>query len=126
MIQPTVGRVVWFWPDGEREDIAWQPYRADICFVHDERKINISGNDHNGHPFEVQEVQLVQEEDIKPSSCYCTWMPYQVGQAKRHAEENKPVDPTQAVSAAPSSTSVGAGDKANVAVDDKVAKLLKT
>lgn len=85
-IAPTVGRVVWYVPSGmDMDHPDHQPYRADICYVNADGTINIAFNEHDGSPGQAQNVTLVQEGDTHPDTGFCMWMPYQQGQAKKHA-----------------------------------------
>lgn len=87
-IPPTIGRVVWFVPSGsDVEHPDHQPYRADICHVNADGTINIAYNEHDGSPGVAQNVHLHQEGEGLPDGVggYCMWMPYQQGQAKKHA-----------------------------------------
>ena len=77
MIAPTVGRVVWFYPRGA----APQPNAAIIAFVHNDRLVNLAYFDVNGVQYSAQRVQLLQDGE-QPTTRYCTWMPFQIGQAK--------------------------------------------
>ena len=82
VITPTVGRRVWFWSSSPSAQV--QPYDAGIAYVHSDRMINISWSDHQGNMRSQTSVPLVQPGDLKPSAFYCEWMPYQVGQVKKH------------------------------------------
>lgn len=90
MIKPTVGRVVWYRasePDPIKLD-SKQPLAALVTYVHGDRMVNLVVFDPNGVPCPRTSVTLVQEGDsILNGSSYCEWMPYQVGQAKRHEAE---------------------------------------
>lgn len=84
IIPPTVGRVVWIrhadHPESE------QPEAGVVAYVHSDRCINVAGFDHNGQPFSKTSVTLVQQDDPTPTAgIYAEWMPYQLGQAKKHA-----------------------------------------
>jgi hypothetical protein len=79
MISPTPGRVVWFYPNGE----AKIPLAAMVAFVHSDRLVNLGCLDANGCPFNATFVTLVQEGDERPAGPHATWMPYQIGQAKK-------------------------------------------
>lgn len=86
MIAPTVGRVVWFYPKGH--NAASQPLAALVAHVWSDTCVNLAIFDANGKPMEEPptSVLLVQEEGEIPSGGhYCTWMPYQIGQAKKNA-----------------------------------------
>ncbi len=77
MIKPTVGRVVWFWPEPPKTS-ACQPCSAQVAFVHSDRMINVGGFDHNGKPIAATSVPLLQDEDFPPAhGPYACWMPYQ-------------------------------------------------
>lgn len=94
MIQPTVGRVVWFRPAendyrvGSSEE---QPLAAIVAKVQGERLVNLCVIDANGDTHPRQNVPLLQDDDDTPESgCFCCWMPYQKGQAaKTEAMEKK-------------------------------------
>lgn len=84
MIQPTVGRVVWFYPAecGPTD----QPWTASIAYVYSDTEINIGGFTRNGEHFSRLHVRLVQDGAKEPergSRDYCVWMPYQRGQAAK-------------------------------------------
>lgn len=95
-IHPTVGRVVWFYPGlfaATLGMIIWDPQapcKADVAFVHDNGRVNLSITDQAGRAgFAVQDVLLVQDGDLTPDQtkpgadvCYCTWMPFQLRQAR--------------------------------------------
>lgn len=96
-IKPTVGRVVWFWPPVQPQagigNVLYlgQPFAATVAAVCDEdgRRINISYVDHEGNPWSRRAVELIQEGEAEPEGgIFCSWMPYQVGQAKKHAGED--------------------------------------
>lgn len=82
MIKPTVGRVVWFYPNGIDGN---QPFAASIAYVHSDRLINIGYINQNGIHSNATSVKLVQEEDeiADGEKRFCTWMPYQQEQAKK-------------------------------------------
>ena len=79
MIKPTIGRVVLvhrFFADGL--PIACQPEPALICWVHDDRMINVGGFSGFGGSFAVANLPLLQDDDlVPPGSDYAEWMPYQ-------------------------------------------------
>lgn len=91
VITPTIGRVVWYTPAAhpapEGADYGGQPFGALVTYVHGDRLVNLAVFDHNGVAQSRTAVPLVQEGDDKPGDgrCYCEWMPYQIGQAKKHA-----------------------------------------
>lgn len=89
VITPTIGRVVWFWPARrEGEPYSEQPFSASVVYVWGDRLVNLAAFDHNGTPESHTSVPLVQEGDPKPEyGFYAQWMPYQVGQAKKHEGE---------------------------------------
>jgi hypothetical protein len=88
MIEPTIGRVVWYSP-AEAERIKGEPTgqlcAAIITYVWDDRMVNLMATTPNGTSYGVTSVTLVQEGDPNPIERFCMWMPYQIGQAKKHA-----------------------------------------
>lgn len=88
MIKPTVGRVVWYTPvDNAPEGVnhKGQPFAAIVTYVFHDRMVNLAVFDHNGVAQSRTSVPLVQEGEQPPNgSPYCEWMPYQIGQAKKH------------------------------------------
>jgi hypothetical protein len=96
MINPTVGRIVWFYP--EQEDLeagfVWdyvQPCAATVVHVTDPQTINLHVLDHTGQAWAFEEVLLFQ--DVRPTRfrhrC-AEWMPYQKNQqAKQEALDAK-------------------------------------
>ena len=90
MINPTIGRVVLFWPS--RDDFAItsggdQPLPALICHVWSDTCINIAGFDANGNHFSRTSVYLHQEDHNRPGSFFAEWMPYQKQVAKTEAAQ---------------------------------------
>lgn len=88
MIQPTVGRLLHFYP-GPHERNAGTQLVAIICHVWNDRMINVAVFDPNGKPWvgNTTSIQLVQPEDQEPEgSSYCAWMPYQY--RKEHGSES--------------------------------------
>lgn len=89
VIKPTVGRVVWFYPQGSRENT--QPLPAIVSAVWGDRCVNLMVIEQNGVPMShpPTSVTLVQEGDERPKQVdgtfgrHCTWMPYQIGQAAK-------------------------------------------
>lgn len=105
IIQPTVGRKVWFWPQGSAfmkdmeqfipAQLGAQPMDATVVYVWHDRMVNLLVLDHNGNAFSVTSVTLVQECDPLPTGAYCEWMPFQKGQA---AKAEAPAAPVVAIS----------------------------
>src|SRR5207302_198951 len=86
IINPTVGRVVWFWPAGSRTPDD-QPLAALVCHVHGPSLVNLHVITRLGHYEAHPAVRLVQEGETPPSpEEYCCWMPYQTGQARKYEE----------------------------------------
>lgn len=78
MIKPTVGRVVWYYPDGAMAFPGDKPRAAIIAHVHNDRKINIAWFGRDGSPNQAQGVPLLQDDDPAPNNDeFCQWMPYQ-------------------------------------------------
>lgn len=87
MIKPTVGRVVWFHPNGSSPaNDGVQPLAALVAYVWGDAMVNIAGFDSNGLPFSRTSVMLVQDDSpaTNPGGApWCEWMPYQKGQAAK-------------------------------------------
>lgn len=91
LIQPTIGRKVWFYPQQEDleegvvvldEGLFAQPLDATIVYVHGESLVNLHVLDHEGTAWKFEKVILLP--DVRPESfpvrC-AAWMPYQLAQA---------------------------------------------
>ena len=97
MTQPTVGRVVWFWPAPD-EQLALprpgQPLAAHVAAVsEDGSTVNLQVIDANGYANACQDVPFVQPNCLPPAfgGSYAEWMPYQRAQhAKQDAECSAP------------------------------------
>lgn len=91
VIEPTVGRVVWYHPmvsDG-MISVGPQPFAAHVVFVHHTRLVNLIVFDHVGNAYPRSSIKLAQEGDAVPDrGGYCEWMPYRQGQAKKHAADD--------------------------------------
>lgn len=97
MIQPTIGRRVWFWPNGVASlsngarlsvinSTPLQPLDAGVVYVWSDRMVNLDVTDHYGHHHQATSVPLLQDDDPVPTTgAYATWMPYQASQAKKEA-----------------------------------------
>lgn len=83
MIKPTIGRVVWYRQPGSTDE--QQPNAAIVCYVHSDECVNLTWFDYSGGTFSATSVFLYQNEGEKPSSGFCEWMPYQIGQAAKTA-----------------------------------------
>jgi len=87
-IKPTIGRVVWAYiTDMNRGRIG--PLAGVISFVHSEQMVNLMVIGEDGTPTPKTSVQLVQEGNEAPMGDYCTWMPYQLGQAAKTEQAEK-------------------------------------
>jgi hypothetical protein len=91
-IQPTVGRVVWFFPH-ETDDLHRfgsvqdkEPLAAHVAKVWNDTLVNLMVIDPDGNPTNRTSVYLVPSDHPSdapaPASSYATWMPFQKGQAK--------------------------------------------
>jgi hypothetical protein len=87
IIMPTVGRKVWFFPNGAcfhsnpyciNPEV---PMDADVVFVWGERMVNLTVKDHIGQVHAFTSVTLLQPGDEIPAGGYARWMPFQIGQA---------------------------------------------
>lgn len=90
MIQPTVGRRIWFWPGntaGRYNCIdPRQPFEAGVLFVHNERSVNLLVTDHAGFQRTISEAVLLQDDDPVLEGPHATWMDWQRAQAKGQAD----------------------------------------
>lgn len=90
-IEPTVGRVVWYYPAKNEPSGAASagPFAAIVARVlPNGTHVNVMVIDPEGVPSNRTHVRLVQEgEELPAGDPYCAWMPYQIGQARRHAAE---------------------------------------
>lgn len=100
IITPTIGRKVWFRPNGLKSTNAGpievfdevQALDATIVCVWGDRMVNLRVTDHGGRVHSIRSCTLRQEGDTVPTGYYCDWMPYQKGWAAavavpgRHAE----------------------------------------
>lgn len=91
-ITPTVGRVVWFYPDSNSANAGFHPhadgggpYAALIAHVWHDRMVNLSVLDANGNAHSRTSVPLLQGDEAVVDSAFCMWMPFQKGQAKAQA-----------------------------------------
>ena len=88
MTQPTVGRVVWFWPSAD-EQMALpregQPLAAHVAAVsEDGSTVNLQVIDANGHAHARQEVPFCEGGLLPGRQSYADWMPCQRAQ---HAKQ---------------------------------------
>lgn len=90
-IEPTVGRVLWFFSaPGDPlygQQAPDEPLAAHVARVHGDGRVNVAVLDRDGNFHARQRVLLVQPDDLKPDDePFCVWMPYQKGQAARTEE----------------------------------------
>lgn len=90
MITPTVGRIVLYRNRQVTEAMIElrpdDPMPAMIVFCHSDRLVNLSVFLPNGTVIGAHCVPLLQADDphvFDKAAPYCTWMPYQLGQAAR-------------------------------------------
>lgn len=90
-IIPTNGRVMLYHPGNDdsvvQHDKA-QPLTAHVCHVWGEDMVNVMVIDSTGEQRPCSSVPIVQDGSpwTAGASPYLTWMSYQIGQAKKHAE----------------------------------------
>lgn len=87
VISPVPGRIVWFYPiEYHHDDRYAQPWAAIVTHVFNDRMVNLHAFDSIGNGYAFTSVPLVQPgDDLSVYDMYCVWMPYQIGQAKKHA-----------------------------------------
>lgn len=95
IIKPTPGRVVWLhMPTGSSLPIKpGEPLAAIVASVHDDRSIAVGFFDATGQHHHRERIALVQEGDTAPAGEFCTWMPFQAGQAKKEALSLSDIQP---------------------------------
>lgn len=86
MIKPTIGRQAWFWKFGSKNPDVQdeQPEAATVCYVWNDRMVNLQVIDRNGAARAETSVNLRQPEDDELgafSTPFCEWMPFQVATA---------------------------------------------
>lgn len=129
MIKPTVGRVVWFYMpvDAHQPGFAkpddGEPCAAIITRVWGDRMVNLTVFDANGVPHSRTSVSLLQEGDEVPSHPHATWMPYQVGQAKKHESEVAKSDPPKSDISAERASQALLADQSRRILIDRIARV---
>lgn len=94
-IKPTVGRVIWFYPDAgfspaNTPSGNGDPLPALITRVWNDTMINIGGFDANGVPFSRTSVTLKSPDSLAEIvGMYAEWMPYQVSAAAKDATDTQ-------------------------------------
>ena len=88
MIQPTVGRIVWYHPNLSDPGgiVPGTVQAAIIAHVWNDSCVNLGVFDPDGLPYSRTSVYLQQDEGVDQSLPYATWMPYQKGQAVKTEE----------------------------------------
>ena len=93
-ITPTIGRKVWFWASSAFQAETGltpldgrQAYDATVVYVDRDGAVNLKVIDHEGNEGLVENCPLCDpspEGDAHGGlTDFATWMPYQVGQAKK-------------------------------------------
>lgn len=87
-IVPTPGRVVLYFPTGKADPI---PLAAIVSFVHGieadgKQLINAACFDRNGNAFSASNLELLDMDKFPEDQPCFTWMPYQIGQAKKESD----------------------------------------
>lgn len=89
MIEPTVGRVVWYFPavNDKRFEGYHAPFAAHVAYVHHSRSVNLMVILPGGHAVIGEtSVPLLQGDDaFLTQGRYAEWMPYQKHQATKNA-----------------------------------------
>lgn len=85
VIKPTVGRVVWYYPQKSDPggEVPGGPQAATVAHVNQDGSVNLGIHDSEGLHYNRTNIPLVQPGDpIPKTGGYCCWMPYQIGQAQ--------------------------------------------
>lgn len=88
IITPTIGRKVWFHPNGLKLTTAGPievfdeklALDATIVCTWGDHMVNLSVTDHGGRVHSIRSCALRQDGEDVPTGYYCEWMPYQVSQ----------------------------------------------
>lgn len=88
-MEPSVGRIVWYWPGCDEPG---QPQAAIITYVHSSKMIGVAVLSPSGCVRFRSSVRLCQPSDTDSVlSEHCRWMPYQQAQhEKQLAQANLP------------------------------------
>lgn len=90
MIQPTVGRILWFYRSVEDASNAnVQPRAAQVAYVVNDRCVNVMLLDAQGDSGPKLAVQLYQDGDPDPQGEFTCWMPYQSEQSKKEQLQSR-------------------------------------
>lgn len=97
MIEPTIGRQVWYTagqvPDTSAQSLSDQPFAATVVHVNDDATVNLAVLDHNGKSHFVPNCPLSQDDhkkDVDADKAHCAWMPYQKATAVPETKGKKP------------------------------------
>ncbi len=91
LIKPTVGRSLHYWPHVfERTHMHAQPFVAFITHVHSDMAINIAYFNEVGVLHTSVFCTLAQDRGAMPGEC--SWMAYQIGQARINVEPSLPTN----------------------------------
>ena len=94
MIEPTIGRVVWYHPKPHSGDppplFAELPYVALVAGILPNGLLNLAIWNHAGFSFQRQGVWLAQDDDPVEQG-HAEWMPFQKGQVAKYTAEKEPV-----------------------------------
>lgn len=82
-IEPTVGRVLWYYPQFHRDEMGREPLSASIAAVNNNGTVNIGFLSQLGVHHNALEVPIWDGQGPRPIYAYCEWMPYQKGQAAK-------------------------------------------
>ena len=89
-ITPTIGRKVWLWMTSQNNvQDSKQAFDATVICVGPNGTVNLYYVNHWGTAGSLTQVELRDpqpaDEHGRESVPYATWMPYQIGQAKKEA-----------------------------------------
>lgn len=86
MIKPTISRQVWYRPHPQEKIAAHdQPFAATVIHVHSDTLVNLAILNEQAQLCFKPNCVLAQDRPAEPGEC--EWMPYQIGQAKKHEGE---------------------------------------
>jgi len=103
MMEPTVGRIVYYYGNGLKDQALSithpdQPYAAIIVAVNKDKTVNLCVFDCIGVTHCITNIELIQPNYHQPNKGrdFCTWMPYQIEKASMGDHNSESAEPRPA------------------------------
>lgn len=89
MINPTVGRQVWYWPFIGQMDCVphGQPFTATITHVINSTTVNLVALTETGNPLRMTSITLAQGRPARTGECFWVPVPEQECAASPHCQD---------------------------------------